>query len=170
MMELYYSWYSTPLYSSQLFFLVFKDHDLYKFVWFFAILQIWYNSCMYIKSKKEQIWKCVWSTNELIDNRMENMIIIFLSDKLWFTMQHFYHEFICLDMFFFPLLYCNLHSLKVLHNKWCSPHFIMWNKTIEKNWSWILRMIVFMTLVSSMMYHMKFVKTISWPSQIMIWN
>jgi hypothetical protein len=35
---------------------------------------------------------------------------------------------------FFSLLHCGLHSFKMLHNKWCSPHYvcIMWKETITK--------------------------------------
>jgi hypothetical protein len=102
MMELYYSWYSISFSLLPTFCFGFKDHDLYRFVWFFAILQIWYKSCMYIKNKKEKIWKCVWSTNQLIDNRMENRIIMFLSNKLWFTMQHFLSWIYMFRHVFFP--------------------------------------------------------------------
>ncbi len=45
------------------------------------------------------------------------------------------HEmnFLCLGMNIFFLLHCDLHLLKVLNTKWCSPHYvcIMWKETIE---------------------------------------
>jgi hypothetical protein len=43
------------------------------------------------------------------------------------------HLLLFVELWWHPLvLHCSLHSFKVLHNKWCSPHFIMWNKTIER--------------------------------------
>ncbi len=35
---------------------------------------------------------------------------------------------------YFFLLHCDLHSLKVLHNKWCSSHYlcIPWKETIKR--------------------------------------
>jgi hypothetical protein len=48
--------------------------------------------------------------------------IVFFSHKLWFFMDHFCHEFFY--VWHFLLLHCGLHSLKVLHKKWCSPHYV----------------------------------------------
>ncbi len=46
------------------------------------------------------------------------------------------HEmsFLCLGMSFLFFLHYDLHLLKVLNTKWCSPHYIciMWNETTEQ--------------------------------------
>jgi hypothetical protein len=167
-MELYYSWYSISSLLLPTFCFGFKDHDLYRFVWFFAILQIWYESCMYIKRKKEQIWKCVWNTNELIDNRMENMIIMFLSNKFWFTMQHFLSWIYMFRHAFLPPSFSAICThLKCYKTSDVQLTLLCGTKQLKKIG---LEFQVFVTLASSMMYHMRLVKTISWPSQIMIWN
>jgi hypothetical protein len=62
------------------------------------------------------------------------------------------HEmnFLCLGMNIFFLLHYDLHLLKVLNTKWCSPHYacIMWKETIEringpKKWRCIIFLDVF---------------------------
>jgi hypothetical protein len=52
-------------------------------------------------------------------------------DLWWIFFFHelFFNVWAC-AYFLFP--HCGLHSLIVLHNKWCSLHLIMWNKMIEK--------------------------------------
>jgi hypothetical protein len=46
------------------------------------------------------------------------------------------HEmiFLCLGMKIFILLRCDLHLLKVLNTKWCSPHYvcIMWKELLKE--------------------------------------
>jgi len=41
------------------------------------------------------------------------------------------HVLTCLNMHFF--FHCDLHSFKMLHNKWCSFHYvyIMWKKQLK---------------------------------------
>jgi hypothetical protein len=60
-------------------------------------------------------------------------IFVFFSNKLWFLMEHFIMNFLGLGLhtFIFPSL-C-LHSLKVLHNKWHSCHYvcIMWKYLLK---------------------------------------
>jgi hypothetical protein len=61
--------------------------------------------------------------------------IVFLSCRLWFLIKTFFvMSFLSLAFTYFLLFHCVLHSLKVLHNKWCSDHYvcIMWKQTIEK--------------------------------------
>jgi hypothetical protein len=42
--------------------------------------------------------------------------------------------FLCFSMHIYIFFHCGLHSLEVLHNKWCPPHYvcIMWKETIER--------------------------------------
>jgi hypothetical protein len=67
--------------------------------------------------------------------KIKDIIIVFLSSMLWFVMKFFLswvffiYVWAC-AYFLFP--HCGLHSLIMLHNKWCSLHLIMWNKMIEK--------------------------------------
>jgi hypothetical protein len=51
-----------------------------------------------------------------------------------FDKTFFVRSFLHVDMHIFFLLCHNLHSFKVLHTKWCSPHYvcIMWIEMIEK--------------------------------------
>jgi hypothetical protein len=72
-----------------------------------------------------------------VDHRMMIMKlckIVFFLNKLWFFIEHFCHEFsrfgLTHILFFFR---CVLHSLKVLHNKWYSHHYvcIMWKELLK---------------------------------------
>jgi hypothetical protein len=61
--------------------------------------------------------------------------IVFLSHKLWFFMEHFFCNFFyCWACTYFLSFDCDLHLIKVLHNKWYSLHHvcIMGKTLIEK--------------------------------------
>jgi len=61
--------------------------------------------------------------------------IVFSSWSCDFWWSIFCHEFSTFGhAHFFFLLHCGLHSFKVLHNKWCSFHYVcmMWKEMTEK--------------------------------------
>jgi hypothetical protein len=77
------------------------------------------------------IWNFVFQTQ--VDHKIKYTINVFLSRRLWFFMKLFWSKVFYLWIYTFIFLFhCGLHSLKVLHKKWCSSHYvcIMWKDTI----------------------------------------
>ncbi len=92
---------------SYLLFFHFIDHNLYEFVWFFKLCKYYVRSIC-TKGKREKI------------KHVMNLVMI--QWKFFVSNTHFL------------LLHCGLHSLKVLHNKWCSLHYVWvtWKEAIER--------------------------------------
>jgi hypothetical protein len=64
-------------------------------------------------------------TRMKVDYKIKVVRIGFLSYKLWLIMEHLLQWiFLCSGMHTFSFY---LHSHKVLHNKWYSPHYVKQN-------------------------------------------
>ncbi len=142
----YYAWYS-------IFFLLvsnFINHKLYKFVIFYNYVNaMWklhaqwqerenvktFNEFgndgmeMYFKHKRKIEG---WPYNWRCQNRVE---VCFYCVNCAFWQNIFRNKFLICGHAHFIFLYRDLHSFKVLHTKWCSPHYVcvMWKEMIEKN-------------------------------------
>ncbi len=67
-------------------------------------------------------------TKMKVDYKIKDVIIvIFIKYIIIYDGAFFVMRFLCLGMWIFFLLHCGLHLVKLLHNNWYSPHFIMWN-------------------------------------------
>jgi len=113
------------------------------------------------KCKKMQIWKHIISLSMIqwkrvsstkqrikVNHKIKDIKIVFL----WFLTKHFCYEISMFEHAQFFFLHYGLHSLQVLHNKWCSPYYmcIMWKETIERTnqpieerWTILLNVIVY---------------------------
>jgi hypothetical protein len=132
----YYAWYSI---SSLLLFFPFINHKSYKFVMFYNdVNDMWKLHGQLTRNQKWKCfmslvmiqWKCVLNTKQ--EWRLTIKLKNYNGVKLCFYHVDcgFLHIIYCYEFFnlwayfFFSSLHCGLHSLKVLHNKWCSPHYV----------------------------------------------
>jgi len=76
-----------------------------------------------------------YKTRMKVDHTIKKMRIVLLSCTCDFWRIIFCHEFFIIfeHAHIFLIFYYYLNSLKVLHNKWCSPHYvyIMWTEMIK---------------------------------------
>jgi hypothetical protein len=95
-----------------------------------------------------------------------------------FDKTFFVRSFLHVDMHIFFLLCHDLHSFKVFHTKWCSPHYvcIMWKEIIErinapkKEWSIIFLNVLpmFSLFCLIFFFHLCFDNLIKFYAQIIM--
>jgi hypothetical protein len=96
--------------------------DNHSWVW-------WWSNENMIQTPKQE-W---WLMTKL--KILESCRIVFSTCKLSFLMEYFLSKvsnvWACTYFFMF---HCGLHSFRVLHNKWCSSHYmcIIWKEIIKK--------------------------------------
>jgi glycosyltransferase involved in cell wall biosynthesis len=72
-------------------------------------------------------------TKMKVDHKIKDVVNVIFIKWIMILMEHFllWGSYVWACEYFF-LLHCGLHLVKLLHNNWYSPYFIMWNEIIER--------------------------------------